>query len=183
MSLAQESNKEIALTLHTAFKSKGHTLPLGHVYEALSQLAGHKNWNVAKAKDVDFSKYLTKENKSTDQESTTDALKRHTDELIQMMGTATTETVVKKVAKSKTKEVSLASLKKKKDKIYTEFGHVLAMLDDDDVNRLGRIGEKATKLRLQIMSNRISNEELDYAMVCLQEIESFVDFFFNFTDS
>jgi hypothetical protein len=40
--------------MHKALKEMGHEMPLGHVYEALAKANGHKSWNVAKTKNVDF---------------------------------------------------------------------------------------------------------------------------------
>lgn len=43
-------SKTLATSLHKLLKDQGHEMPLGHVYEALSKLSGHKSWNVAKEK-------------------------------------------------------------------------------------------------------------------------------------
>ena len=48
------SNKNFSKSIQNTLKELGHTVPLGHVYEALSKASGYKSYNVAAAKKADF---------------------------------------------------------------------------------------------------------------------------------
>ena len=45
-------NKKLAQSAQSILKEQGHDIPLGHVYELFSKLAGAKSWNVAKAQGL-----------------------------------------------------------------------------------------------------------------------------------
>lgn len=186
MSLVQESNKEIAKVLHNSLKSKGHSLPLGHVYEALSQLAGHKNWNIANAGDVDFSKHLFEKNVVDVEEikdvTISESLQKHTNELKQMMGEMIAEPATNKVTKGKKKEVSMKLLMKRKDKIYGDFKDIFSTLSDQDIDLLAGIEDKAAKLSYQITSHSDRKEADYYPAICLKEMRDCIAFIFNFMD-
>lgn len=52
------SNKEIVNKSQSILKELGYEVKTGHLYELFSQLQGYKSWNVASAKDTDFSNLL-----------------------------------------------------------------------------------------------------------------------------
>jgi hypothetical protein len=52
--MSENNNQQIINKAQTILKEFGYEIKLGHLYEMFSKLEGYKSWNVAKAKDVEF---------------------------------------------------------------------------------------------------------------------------------
>ena len=56
MSNNKEKNKQLVKQAQSLLKEMGYEVKTNHIYSLLAKLSGFKSWNVASAKDVDFSK-------------------------------------------------------------------------------------------------------------------------------
>lgn len=58
--ISNRSNSELALHTKSILSTLGHKVPLGHCYELLARLGGHKSYNSANSKGYSFAAALVR---------------------------------------------------------------------------------------------------------------------------